>query len=275
MKALSNNWHHAILAFLPFAFVQPAVWYFVLSASNRRSAEQDRQTANARDAERFESLRATKTVTATRGYATFESAVSTTSDLTVKSGFGPGRTRIGLFWKAILPQYVLPLFTCTCGAMFMLVGLTPTFEDLHLFLGTPRDELNYQLSFLAYGAAQFLLAALAILYVLPNIWLWALTQVFIVAVGIIQLFYPFLTYYGAWLLFMFATGGVVGGGIANTNYKVADDFRKRGETDDVRAFAMSYAGLGNFGGDVLGGGLAILVQKLAKQHLVGPVHGPL
>lgn len=275
MKAFRSNWRHAILAFLPFAFVQPAVWYFMLSASNRRSAEQDRQTAKARDAERFESLISAKTLTDTRGYATFESAISTTSDLTAKSGFGPGRTRIGLFWKAIFPRYVLPLLTCTCGALFMLVGLTPTFEDLELFPGTPRDELNYQLSFLAYGAAQFLLAGLAILYVLPNIWLWALTQVFIVAVGIVQLFYPFLTNYGAWLLFMFATGGVVGGGIANTNYKVAEDFGKCGETDDVRAFAMSYAGLGNFGGDVLGGGLAILVQKLAEQHLVGPVHGPL
>ena len=35
------------------------------------------------------------------------------------------------------------------------------------------------------------------------------------------------------------------------------------EEDDVRAFAMSYGGLGNFAGDALGGGLAILVQKLA------------
>lgn len=275
MKAFGNDWRHAILAFLPFTLVQPAVWYFMLSASNRRTAEEDRQAAKARDAECFESLVAAKTLTATRGYATFESAISTASDLTAKSGFGPGRTRISLFWKAIFPQYVLPLLTCTCGAMFMIVGLAPTFEDLDLFPDAPRGELNYQLCFLAYGAAQFLLAGLAIFHVLPNIWLWALMQVFIVAVGIVQLFYPFLTYYGVWLLFMFATGGVNGGGIANTNYKVADDFRKRGETDDVRAFAMSYAGLGNFGGDVLGGGLAILVQKLAEQRLVGAIHGPL
>ena len=74
---------------------------------------------------------------------------------------------------------------------------------------------------------------------------------------------------------MSATGGVVGGRIANTNYKVADDFWKCGETDDVRAFAMSYAGLDDFSGDVLGWGLAILVQKLVEQNLVGPVHGPL
>lgn len=269
MKVFGNNWRYAILAFLPIAFVQPVVWYFMLTASNRRTAEQDRQAAKARDAERFESLIAAKNLTATRGYATFESAKSTTSDLTAKSGFGPGRTRISLFWKAIFPQYVLPFLTCTGGAMFMLVGLTPTFEDLNLFPGTQRGELNYQLSFLAYGAAQFLLAGSAILYVLPNIWLWALAQVFIVAVGIVQLFYPFLTYYGVWLLFMFATGGIVGGATANTNYKVADDFRKRGETDDVRAFAMSYAGLGNFAGDVVGGSLAIMVQKLAAQRLAG------
>ena len=275
MRAFSNNWRYAIIVFLPFAFVQPAVWYFMLSASNRVTAEQTRKAAKARDTERFEGHIAAKTPTVTKGVATFESPVSTTSDLTARSGFGPSRTRISLFWKSILPQYVLPLLTCTCGAMFVLGGLAPTFEDLNSFRNAPRGELNYQLDFLAYGAAQFLLAGLAILYKLPTIWLWALTQVFIVAVGIVQLFYPFLTYYGIWLLFMFATGGVVGGGIANTNYKVADDFRKRGETDDVRAFAMSYGGLGNFGGDVLGGGLAILVQRLAEQHLVGRARGGL
>ena len=59
---------------------------------------------------------------------------------------------------------------------------------------------------------------------------------------------------------MFATGGVVGEGSTNTSYKVAEDFRKRGEEDDARAFAMSYGGLGKFAGDVIAGGLAILVQ---------------
>ena len=275
MKAFSNNWRHAILVFLPSVLVQPAVWYLMLSATNRDAAERDRQAAKARDAERFESDMAAKTLMALGDYPSFESDIPKASDLKAKSGFGPSRTRLSLFWKVILPRYVLPLFTCTCGAMFVLVGLAPTFGDLKSFRDAPRGKLNYQLDFLAYGAAQFLLAGLAILYVLPTVWLWALTQVLIVAVGIIQLFYPFLTYYGIWLLFMFAAGGVVGGGIANTNFKVADDFRRRGEADEVRAFAMSYAGLGNFGGDVLGGSLAILVQRLAERGLVGRAGGGL
>jgi len=58
--------------------------------------------------------------------------------------------------------------------------------------------------------------------------------------------------------------------VTNTNYKVAEYFRKSGESEDIRAFAMSYGALGNLAGDALGGGLAVLVQVLAETHL--PVH---
>ena len=233
------------------------------------TAEQTRQAARIREAERFANQ------PAATSSAAILSANSSIHETNGKQGFGPGRTRIGLFWKTIVPQYVVPLLTCTCGAMFVLSGLAPTFQDLNSFLDAPSGALNYQLDFFMYGAAQFLLAGLAIFRAFPIIWFWALAQVFVVAIGITQLFYPFLTYYGVWLIFMFATGGVVGGGVTNTNYKVADDFRKRGEEDDVRAFAMSYGGLGNFAGDVLGGGLAILVQKLAEAHLAARTRGGL
>ena len=126
-----------------------------------------------------------------------------------------------------------------------------------------------------YGAAQFLVAGLAIWYQFPRIWFWALTQVVVVAIGLVQLFCPFLTHYGVWLVFMFATGGVVGGAVANTNFRVAEDFRRRGQPDDVRAFAMSVGGLGNFAGDVLGGGLAVLVQRLAGERLAVRANGGL
>lgn len=109
-----------------------------------------------------------------------------------------------------MPQYVVPLLTCTCGAMFVLSGLAPTFQDLNSFRNAPSGALNYQSDFFMYGAAQFLLASLAIFRALPIIWLWALAQIFVVAIGTIQPFYPFLTYYGVWRIFMFATGGVVG-----------------------------------------------------------------
>ena len=249
----------------------------MLTARNRAAAEQARQTAREGDNKRFESRVATKNHIATKGVTTVESATSSVTDLDFKTGFGPERTRIGLFWKVIFPQYVIPLLTCTCGAMFVLSGLAPTLATLHTFKGAPggNGTLDYQIDFLIYGAAQFLLSGLAIFCKFPVIWFWALTQLFIVGVGIIQLFYPFLNYYGVWLIFMFATGGIVGGGVTNTNYKVANDFKNKGESADVRAFAMSYGGLGNFGGDVLGGGLAILVQKLALEHVAVRAHGGL
>lgn len=269
MQAFGDQWRHAILIFVPFTLVQPCVWWIMVSSQSCITAEQTRQAARTREAERF----ANKTAATSICSAPIISANTQTDEAEDKKGFGPGRTRIGLFWKVIVPQYVVPLLTCTCGAMFVLSGLAPTLQDLNSFRDAPNGALNYQLDFFMYGAAQFLLAGLAIFRAFPIIWLWALAQVFVVAIGIIQIFYPFLTYYGVWLIFMFATGGIVGGGVTNTNYKVADDFRGRGEEDDVRAFAMSYGGLGNFAGDALGGGLAILVQKLATEHLAVRKHG--
>ena len=239
------------------------------SSPNCIAAEQTRKTACIQEAERFANQKA-----ATRSGVTVPTK-SSNNGTHSKTGFGPGRSRIGLFFRTIMPQYVIPLLTCTCGAMFVLSGLAPTFQDLDTFKGAPKGSLNYELNFLMYGAAQFLLAGLAIFHAFPMIWMWALAQIFIIAIGIIQLFYPFLTYYGVWLIFMFTTGGIVGGGVTNTNYKVAEDFRKRGEEDDVRAFAMSYGGLGNFAGDLMGGGLAILVEKLATDHLAMRKHGGL
>jgi MFS family permease len=89
----------------------------------------------------------------------------------------------------------------------------------------------------------------------------------ILTIGVIQLFKPFLTYYGVWIVFLFLVGACVGGGVTNTNYKIARDFQRAGEPDEVRSFAMSFAGLGNFGGDAIGGALATMVQQLALQHL--------
>lgn len=269
MQAFENNWRRAILVFLPFAFVQPCIWWIMRSSQSAITAEQTRRTARIREAERFANQIAPNSSVA---IAFSNSSIDETDE---KTGFGPGRTRIGLFWKTIVPQYVVPLLACTCGAMFVLSGLAPTFKDLNSFRNAPSGTLNYQLAFLVYGVAQFLFAGLTIFRALPIIWLWALAQLIVVAIGTTQLFYPFLTYYGVWLIFMFATGAVVGGGVSNTNYRVADDFRRRGEADDVRAFAMSYGGLGNFAGDVLGGGLAILVQKLVEEHIAVRTRGGL
>jgi hypothetical protein len=41
---------------------------------------------------------------------------------------------------------------------------------------------------------------------------------------------------------MFLVGGFVGGSVTNTNYKIAEDFWRKGEPEDVRSFAMSIVG---------------------------------
>ena len=276
MQAFDSNWRHSILLFLPFAFLQHPVWWFLLSARNRNAAEETRRTARKREAERLEIHQAAKSHIAMDGIAIAETATTSISDSEEGTGFGPGRTRIGLFWKTIFPQYVIPLLMCTCGAMFIISGLAPTFGTLNTFKGAPSsDALGFEIDYLLYGVGQFLGSGVAMFWKFPLIWLFALTQLILMVVAIIQLFAPFLTYYGVWLVVMFAVGTVVGGGVTNTNYKVADDFHGKGETEDVRSFAMSYGGLGNFGGDALGGGLAIIAQKLAVAHLKVRSHGGL
>lgn len=136
--------------------------------------------------------------------------------------------------------------------------------DLKCSLGT--DSAFFTV--LSYGTAQFLFSILASLRPIPLVWIWTGVQVTVMTIGVLQLAYPFLTYYGVWVVVLFLTGACVGGGVTNTNYKIAEDFRRAGEHDEVRSFAMSYAGLGNFGGDALGGGLAILVEVLASRNLV-------
>lgn len=102
---------------------------------------------------------------------------------------------------------------------------------------------------------------------MPRIWLWAIVQTVLVIIGVVQLFDPFLSYFPVWIAFMFVIGGIVGGSVTNTNHKIADDFKRKGEPDDVRSFAMSYGALGNFGGDAIGGAFGIMVQRLALEHL--------
>ncbi|MCJ1237601.1 battenin CLN3 protein [Varicellaria rhodocarpa] len=270
MQAFKNNWRTTFLVSIPFPFIQALLWWVVLSREGRTAAEQTRRFANRRDSLRYKSD-ASSDGSSTRTNSITENELENGSSPTPvddsQQGFGPGRTRIGMFWKRILPKYVLPLFLCTMGAMFTLTGLAPTFQSLNSFQKAPKGDLNFQLEFFAYGCAQFLGATIAIFRALPMIWAWAGLQCVIVVIGIVQLFSPFLTYYAVWMVFMFIVGGVVGGAVTNTNYKVAEDFRKSGESEDVRAFAMSYGSLGNFAGDAIGGALAVAVQTLAVAHL--------
>ncbi len=93
---------------------------------------------------------------------------------------------------------------------------------------------------------------------MPIIWLWTGTEITLTTMAIIQLWHPFLTYYGVWFVVMFFVGGCVGGSVTNTNYKIAEDFRKAGEPDEVRSFVNSYAGLGMY--------LYSIARKIDTRH---------
>jgi hypothetical protein len=119
----------------------------------------------------------------------------------------------------------------------------------------------------AYGSAQFLFSALVAFKPMPIIWIWTGTEVILATIALLQLWYPFLNYFWAWMIVMFMVGGCVGGSVTNTNFKIAEDLRRAGESDEVRSFANSYAGLGNFGGDALGGALGLVIEMVVAKGL--------
>lgn len=225
-------------------------------------------------------------------------------EATGRQGFGHQRTRTALLFKTIIPKYTLPLFICTSSAIISLFGTAPTVQELKRFRAVPQGDLQFQLvcrfsehSFptptvmfrndrmrricvlqngrrhtdsslvLSYGSAQFISSTIAGFCPLRSVWALSIAQLGLTVIGIVQLFHPFLTYYGVWVGIMFLVGGCVGAGITFTNHKIAADFRRAGEPDEVRSFAMSYAGLGNFGGDALGGALGIVMQTMATRSL--------
>ncbi|KAK6957564.1 hypothetical protein Daesc_000351 [Daldinia eschscholtzii] len=304
MAAFKQSWRRTFLVFLATIVIIPIVWWGLVEKSQRLVAERSRRgTKTGTDDSETDSTN--------RNYPATEEDKrklpcsrnqheSTTQGLvcpaenqeiyTTKSGFGPQRTRFKLFYKTIVPRYVVPLILCTSSATISLLGSSPTLQTLNRFRAAPAGDLQFQLVcklttirelcrenrfmvtdptylVLSYGSAQFLLSSLSAIYQIPLVWIWTGTEVTLLVIGIIQLFYPFLTYYGVWIVVMFLVGGCVGGGVTNTNYKIAQDFLLAGEPDEVRSFAMSFAGLGNFGGDALGGALGVMVQQLATKHL--------
>jgi hypothetical protein len=120
---------------------------------------------------------------------------------------------------------------------------------------------------LASGLGEIIFATVSLFRTLPYLWRWAVLQIIVVGIGISQLFYPFLTYFPVWLFLALLIGGFEGAAVTNTNYKIAEDCRKREEPEEVRAFAMSYGGLGNFSGDIIGGGIAVAIEKLSECYL--------
>ncbi|KAI0502803.1 hypothetical protein F5B22DRAFT_640627 [Xylaria bambusicola] len=270
--AYKQSWRRTFLTLLSTVVIIPIVWWGLVDKTRRTAAERSRRESG--------SGRAVAENTQPLGDEAFaESSIGTTDEWSLqahqagnlKPGFGPKRSRLQLVFKRLVPKYVVPLFLCTSSATISSLGTSPSLQTLDRLRNKPEGDIQFQLGFLAYGTAQFLFSTFSSVYHIPLIWIWTGAEISLLAIGLVQLFYPFLTYYGVWIVVMFLVGGCVGGGVTNTNYKIARDFQRAGEPDEVRSFAMSFAGLGNFGGDAIGGALAILVQQLSTTRLVpGP-----
>ncbi|KAF4303876.1 Batten's disease protein Cln3 [Botryosphaeria dothidea] len=265
MKAFNGDWKKVLLVCISTSAILPTVWFCMVSKSGRLAAEENRRSSNAARKSKRATNNSTPDPEATAG----SPKEGATSGL---SGFGPERTRTKLFWKVLFPRYVVPLAISTCLGVIALYGVVPCLMFLRAFKKVPQGELQYELSYLAYGTAQFLFSTISNICPLSNVWLWAALQTALVVISIVQLFEHFLTYFGVWIIFIFFHGGIIGASLTNTSYKIAEDFRENGEAEDVRAFAMSYGGLGSAVGDIVGGGLAIMVQRLAFMKLPVKVH---
>ncbi|GME37549.1 Batten's disease protein Cln3 [Neofusicoccum parvum] len=262
MRAFNDDWKTVLLVCISTAVIFPCVWWLMVSKDGREVAEENRRMVAAAKKSKA------------RGGSTDNSTADPEAAIeTMTSGFGPERTRLGFFFKVLFPIYVIPQTICTSLSVIALLGVTPALMYLGVFEESPKGDLYYQLSYLVYGIAQFAFSAASTARPIPSIWVWAALQTALFAISIVQLFEPFLTYYGVWIIFVFLHGGIVGASATNTNHQIAEDFRRKGEPEDVRAFALSYGGLGSALGDIIGGGLAIMVQKLVFINMV-PVRMP-
>ncbi|CAH0056975.1 unnamed protein product [Clonostachys solani] len=268
--AFEQDWRRCFLVFLPTTLGIPLVWWGLFDKQRRLAAELCRKQSLQK---RRDTSSSSELETGGTGDEQQRTVISSTVlddnglPRNLRPGFGPNRTRTGLLFKTLLPNYVLPLIICTTCAILSLFGLAPILQDLERFKGAPKGDSEFQLVFFAYGSAQFLFSTLVIWKPIPNIWLWTGAEIVFTTMAIVQLWHPFLTYFGVWFVIMFMIGGCVGGSVTNTNYKIAADFQQAGEPDEVRSFANSYAGLGNFGGDALGGALGLVFQMAIAKHL--------
>lgn len=300
MHAFNSNWKTVLLICICTTPILPCTWYLLVTPAGRTAAEDARRASKK---SRGGGGSSTNSSTVDPSTAAPEGAAPDGRRArSGAGGFGPERTRLGFFCKVLLPVYVLPLAVSTALAMIALLGLAPTFMFLRVYRDAPKSDLAYQLactSFspfqlsppphqsnphfpfryspppdLAYGTAQFLASLLSTAHPLPHLstpWLYPLLQTALLAVGIAQLFVaPLLTYYGVWIVFVLLHGGIVGAAVVSTNRRIAGDFGERGQ--EVRGFALRYGGLGSVVGDVVGGALAIMVQRLAVEGL--EVRGP-
>ncbi|KAI1159211.1 hypothetical protein F5B18DRAFT_637778 [Nemania serpens] len=268
-RAFVQDWRRCFLVIAPTALLMPIIWWLVFDKAGRDAAELSRrqsirkklpQDSSSDSVECPDIEKAIIESTTIIGNSHMASAAS-------KPGFGPQKSRLGLFLKTILPRYILPLIICTSCAILCLFGLAPAPETLNRFPDAPAGYLGFELVFFAYGSAQFLFSALVAVKPIPIIWIWTSIEVVLTAVILLQIWYPFIQHFWVYWVLMFFVGGCVGGSVTNTNYKISKDFKEAGEPDEVRSFANSYAGLGNFGGDAIGGSIGLAIQLIVIKHL--------
>ncbi|RYC62002.1 hypothetical protein CHU98_g4214 [Xylaria longipes] len=289
-RAFDQNWRKCFLVISPTALLIPVVWWRLFDAAGRQAAEQSRRQSLQKSHPKWstnssQSCDIEKPITDPLKVKDYE-IVETT-----KPGFGAQRSRTGLLLKTILPRYILPLIICTTCAILCLFGLAPALQTLHRFPDAPAGDLEFELicecaggeppsdpighstdttlniTVFAYGSAQFIFSALVAIKPVPVIWIWTGIEVALTTIILLQIWYPFLKYFWGWWAIMFLVGGCVGGSVTNTNHKINKEFKEAGEPDDVRSFANSYAGLGNFGGDAIGGAIGLVIQLVVIKNL--------
>ncbi|KAI0437480.1 hypothetical protein F4803DRAFT_538728 [Xylaria telfairii] len=265
-RAFDDNWRKCFLVIAPTSLLIPVVWWCLFDTTGRQAAEHSRRR----------SLQKSHPNWGTNSSPSFNIEKHIIDPLkdknyemveAIKPGFGAQRSRTGLLLKTILPRYILPLIICTTCAILCLFGLAPALQTLHRFPDAPPGDLEFELLFFAYGSAQFIFSALVAVKRVPVIWIWTGIEVALTTIVLLQIWYPFLQHFwGLWAI-MFLVGGCVGGSVTNTNHKINKDFKEAGEPDEVRSFANSYAGLGNFGGDAIGGAIGLVIQLVVVKNL--------
>lgn len=140
MKPLDQSWKKVFWTCMALPIGICPVWWIMLSSERRKEAERVRGLAMVR--------RESPSGDSTESNSTKSEFKSTTPLQVEKScpgGFGKDRSRLGLFFKIILPHYVVPLLLCTTSAITTMLGLSPTLQDLGNFQGSPHGDLQFEI----------------------------------------------------------------------------------------------------------------------------------
>ncbi|EME46964.1 hypothetical protein DOTSEDRAFT_41505 [Dothistroma septosporum NZE10] len=270
LAIFGQEWHRSLLVFISTGPLIFLVWRFLMDQSCIRTAEESRiasRKAATTDSNDIESAAYAKSLDG-------EDATARQSDTP------PSRWR--LFCRTILPKNLLAFILLSVAANVATMGCTPVLQNLSRFKAAPKGNLQFEIiceshftthllncqltcTVLISGVGNFVFSTVAAIWPKRNVWCWTALQMFLCVIGVIQLFVPFLTYYTVWVLVMFVIGGCCGVARTNCTYGLQEDFKNR--DDATRAFAQSHLGTGNFVGDAVGGGFAVMVERLAIRYL--------